>query len=98
MCALERPFDGSTRDEIKNATLTKDPERIPAKYTRKLWRICEDMLQKNVSDRLTLREILASQIIIDNAKKHLPAAIFDAEFTNYDPKRAAKVESANVES
>ena len=53
---------------------------------------------ENVSDRLTLRNILAQLIIVDNIEQHLPVVIFAAEFTNYDPNRPVKAESANVES
>ena len=83
MCTFERAFDGTTRDQIRDATLTKDPERIPDRYSKKLWRICESMLEKDVSERSTLRDILTMQIIVDNAKAQLPADIFATEFPQF---------------
>ena len=39
---------------------------------------------------MDLDDILAQPFIIKNAKSQLPASVFAAEFTNYDPDAAVE--------
>ena len=83
---MKKPFDGTPK-EIEDAVLNENPKRIPKEYSRELWGLCRQMLDKDPEDRIQLSEILKMQCVISSAKSQLSAELFNAEFTNYDPSK-----------
>ena len=89
ICELERPFEGATNEEVQDKILNTEPARINKRYSKGLWFIVRNLLQKDPENRIILTDILHLEIITENAKKYFSVEIIRAEFLLYAPFSAS---------
>ena len=80
ICALCKPFSGDGQKAIETSVLKSQPKRIPTRYSRGLWNLCNEMLVKDPTMRITISDVLSDALIIANAEKYLPPDVFRTEF------------------
>lgn len=69
MCALRRPFEGESLNQVLNKILKEDPKKLSNDFDPIFHRLTELLLQKTASLRASIQEILDLPEIRDNIER-----------------------------
>lgn len=69
MCALKRPFEGESLNQVLNKILKEDPNKLSSKFDPIFHQLVDILLQKTASLRGSISEVLDLSEIKENIKK-----------------------------